>query len=58
MQVGFENVEAFAAVDGKSVDTESLPLYTRYLMENGRHDHHQVSTAGMVMFEHNFVEWP
>jgi hypothetical protein len=50
VQVGFENVEAFAAVDGKSVDTESLPLYTRYLMENGRHDHHQVSTAGMVIF--------
>jgi hypothetical protein len=27
---------------------DSLPLYTRYLMENGRHDHHQVSTIGMV----------
>lgn len=47
-QVGFDNVEVFAAVDGKTVDMDSLPLYTRYLMENGRHDHHQVSTTGMV----------
>ena len=47
-QVGFYNVEAFAAVNGKQVDPNSLPLYTRYLMDNGRHDHYQVSTPGMV----------
>jgi hypothetical protein len=47
-QIGFRNAEVFTAVDGKQVALDSLPLYTRYLMENGRHDHHQVSTTGMV----------
>mmetsp|Transcript_40059 Transcript_40059/g.107259 ORF Transcript_40059/g.107259 Transcript_40059/m.107259 type:complete len:184 (+) Transcript_40059:232-783(+) len=47
-QIGFRNAEAFQAVNGRQVDPDTLPLYTRYLMENGRHDHHQVSTAGMV----------
>mmetsp|Transcript_40066 Transcript_40066/g.107294 ORF Transcript_40066/g.107294 Transcript_40066/m.107294 type:complete len:125 (+) Transcript_40066:419-793(+) len=47
-KIGFRNAEAFQAVNGRQVDPDTLPLYTRYLMENGRHDHHQVSTAGMV----------
>mmetsp|Transcript_40061 Transcript_40061/g.107268 ORF Transcript_40061/g.107268 Transcript_40061/m.107268 type:complete len:336 (+) Transcript_40061:232-1239(+) len=47
-KIGFRNAEAFQAVNGRQVDPDTLPLYTRYLMENGRHDHHQVSTAGMI----------
>eukprot|EP00282_Hemiselmis_andersenii_P016753 CAMPEP_0114108176 /NCGR_PEP_ID=MMETSP0043_2-20121206/81_1 /TAXON_ID=464988 /ORGANISM="Hemiselmis andersenii, Strain CCMP644" /LENGTH=325 /DNA_ID=CAMNT_0001199925 /DNA_START=1 /DNA_END=976 /DNA_ORIENTATION=+ len=45
---GFRYPEVSVAIDGNNVDPETLPLYTRYIILNGRHDHSQVSTAGMV----------
>ena len=52
----YANVTWIPAVT--KINTSSLPLYTRYLLDRGRHSHMEISTRGMVgCFESHKKVW-
>ena len=48
LKTGFSNIGVHVGIGEKEVNLTSLPLYTRYVLETGRHDIYQVGSPAMV----------